>query len=119
MSANHNQDFEQAVRILHAAKEAGAEAVKLQTYPADTMTIASENEYFMIGKGTIWEGLNLYDLYKEAHTPWEWLAELKAFADDLELDLFSTAFDPSAVDFLEKIGVLVHKRHRSKLLISR
>ena len=109
MSANHNQDFEQAVRILHAAKEASADAVKLQTYTPDTMTIPCDNEYFRIGKGTIWKGRNLYDLYSEAYTPWEWQPKLKALADDLGIDLFSTAFDHSAVDFLEEMGVPIHK----------
>lgn len=109
MSANHNQAFDQALKILKAAKEAGADAIKLQTYTPDTITIPCENEYFQIGKGTIWEGRNLYDLYREAYTPWEWQPKLKAIADDLGLDLFSTAFDSSAVDFLEDMGVLVHK----------
>ncbi len=109
MSANHSQDFDQAVRILKAAKEAGADAVKLQTYTPDTMTISCDNEYFQIGKGTLWEGRNFYDLYNEAYTPWEWQPKLKAIADDFGMDLFSTAFDSSAVDFLEEMGVPVHK----------
>ncbi len=109
MSANHNQSFREAVRILHAAKEAGADAVKLQTYTADTMTLASEKEHFQIGKGTIWEGRNLYDLYGEAFTPWEWQPKLKAIADDLGIDLFSTPFDFSSVDFLEEMGVPAYK----------
>ena len=71
MSANHHQDFDQSVQILQAAKEAGADAVKLQTYTPDTMTIDCRNEYFRIGKGTIWEGRYLYDLYDEAYTPWD------------------------------------------------
>lgn len=109
MSANHNQDFEQAVHILHAAKESGADAVKLQTYTPDTMTIPCDNEYFQIGKGTIWEGRNLYDLYGEAYTPWEWQPRLKEIAEDLGLDLFSTPFDHTAVDFLEKMNVPAYK----------
>jgi len=109
MSANHNQDFEQAVCILHAAKEAGADAVKLQTYTPDTLTIDCDNEYFRIGEGTIWEGRNLYDLYGEAYTPWEWQPKLKEIADDLELDLFSTPFDSTAVDFLEEMDVPAYK----------
>jgi len=109
MSANHNQDFDRAVKILRAAKEAGADSVKLQTYKPDTMTISCDNEYFQIGKGTLWEGRNLHDLYGEAYTPWEWQPKLKAIADELGIDLFSTAFDPSAVDFLEEMGVSVHK----------
>lgn len=109
MSANHNQDFDQAVRILHAAKEAGADAVKLQTYTPDTLTIPSDREYFRIGGGTLWDGRTLYDLYSEAYMPWEWQPKLKTIANELGLDLFSTAFDPTAVDFLEEMGVPVHK----------
>jgi N-acetylneuraminate synthase len=109
MSANHNQSFEEAVRIVHAAKEAGADAVKLQTYTADTMTLASEKEHFQIGKGTIWEGRNLHDLYGEAYTPWEWQPKLKTIADELGLDLFSTPFDDTAVEFLEKMDLAVYK----------
>jgi len=109
MSANHNQDFEQAVRLLHAAKAAGADAIKLQTYTPDTMTISSDNKCFKIGKGTIWEGKNLYELYGEAYTPWEWQPKLKKIANDLGMDLFSTPFDHTAVDFLEKMDVPVYK----------
>lgn len=109
MSANHNQDFDQAVKILKAAKEAGADAVKLQTYTPDTMSIKSDKEYFRIGKGTLWEGKTLYDLYSEAYMPWEWQPKLKKIAEELGIDLFSTAFDPTAVDFLEEMGVPVHK----------
>lgn len=108
MSANHGQDFEQAVKILEAAKQAGADAVKLQTYTPDTMTIDCDNEYFRI-KGTIWEGRNLYDLYGEAYTPWDWQPKLKEIAEGLGLDLFSTPFDSTAVDFLEQMGVPAHK----------
>ena len=109
MSANHNQNFEQAVKIIQAAKEAGADAVKLQTYTPDTMTINCDNEYFRIGKGTIWEGRTLYDLYKEAYTPWDWLPRLKKISDEIGIDLFSTPFDSSAVDLLEEIDVPVYK----------
>lgn len=109
MSANHDQDFDQAVRILHAAKEAGADAVKLQTYTPDTLTIPSDREYFRIGGGTLWDGRTLYDLYSEAYMPWEWQPKLKAIAEEIGIDLFSTAYDPSAVDFLEEMGVPVHK----------
>ena len=109
LSANHNQDFEQAVRIIHAAKQAGADAVKLQTYTADTMTIASDREYFRIGGGTLWDGRNLHDLYGEAYTPWEWQPRLKQVANELGLDLFSSPFDSTAVDFLEKMEVPAHK----------
>ena len=109
LSANHNQDFEQAVALIHAAKEAGADAVKLQTYTPDTLTIPSDKEYFRIGGGTLWDGRTLYDLYGEAYMPWEWQPKLKEIADDIGIDLFSTAFDLTAVDFLEEMGVPVHK----------
>ncbi len=109
MSANHGQSYDEAVKIIHAAKEAGADAIKLQTYTADTITIDCDNEYFRIGKGTIWEGRNLYDLYKEAYTPWEWQPELKKVANDLGMDLFSTPFDNTAVEFLEKMDVPAYK----------
>jgi pseudaminic acid synthase len=109
MSANHNQDFDQAVKIIEAAKEAGADAIKLQTYTPDTMTLDCNNEYFHIGKGTIWEGKYLYDLYQEAYTPWEWQPKLKEVANNLGMDLFSTPFDKTAVDFLQKMDVPVYK----------
>jgi N-acetylneuraminate synthase len=109
MSANHNQRFEKAVEIVKAAKEAGADAVKLQTYTPDTMTIDCDKEHFHIGEGTIWEGRNLYDLYEEAYTPWDWQPRLKDIANDLGLDLFSTPFDKTAVDFLEGMDVPVYK----------
>lgn len=105
MSANHNQSYEQALEIVREAKKAGADAIKLQTYTPDTLTMDSDNEYFRIGKGTIWEGKNLYQLYGEAFTPWEWHAGLKAEAERLDLDFFSTPFDNTAVDFLDKLGV--------------
>jgi N-acetylneuraminate synthase len=108
MSANHNQDFDQAVKILEAAKEAGADAIKLQTYTSDTLTIDSDNECFRI-KSAIWEGKKLYELYGEAYTPWEWQPKLKEVANGLGLDLFSTPFDPTAVDFLEDMGVPAYK----------
>ncbi len=109
LSANHNQSFEQAVRIIHAAKDAGADAVKLQTYTADTMTLASNKEYFRISGGTLWDGRILYDLYQEAFTPWAWQPKLKQVAEDLGLQLFSSAFDDTAVDFLEQMNVPAHK----------
>lgn len=108
VSANHHQDFGQAVKIIHAAKESGADAVKLQTYTPDTLTISSNRAEFRI-EGTIWHGRNLYELYGEAYTPWEWQPKLKEVANDLGLDLFSTPFDETAVEFLEKMGVPAHK----------
>lgn len=109
MSANHNQDFDRAVKIVETAKDVGADAIKLQTYKPDTMTIDCEKEHFRIGEGTIWEGRNLYDLYGEAYTPWDWQPRLKDIAKELGLDLFSTPFDETAVDFLEEMGVPVYK----------
>jgi len=109
LSANHNQNFDQAVRILHAAKEAGADAVKLQTYTADTITLRSDKECFRIAGGTLWDGRLLHDLYQEAFTPWEWQPKLKEIAGELGMHLFSSAFDDSAVDFLERMSVPAHK----------
>lgn len=109
ISANHNQKFDQAVELIKAAKEAGVDAVKLQTYTPDTLTIESDGPEFCIGGGTSWDGKTLYNLYTEAYTPWEWQSKLKEVAVELGLDFFSTAFDPTAVDFLEEIGVPVHK----------
>jgi pseudaminic acid synthase len=108
MSANHNASLDKAVAIVKAAKAAGADAVKVQTYTADTITIDCDNEYFKI-KGTIWEGKNLYQLYEEAMTPWDWQPKLKAVCHQLGLDFFSSPFDPTAVDFLENMGVPAYK----------
>jgi N-acetylneuraminate synthase len=109
MSGNHNQSLDRAVQILEAAAQAGADAVKLQTYTPDTLTIDCDNQYFQIGKGTVWQGRKLYDLYGEASTPWEWQPQLKRIADDLGIDLFSTPFDATAVDFLEEMNVPAYK----------
>lgn len=108
ISANHNGSIERAEAIIRSAADAGANAVKLQTYTADTLTIPCDNEYFRI-KGTLWEGKTLHDLYQEAYTPWEWQPRLKALANDLDMDCFSTPFDATAVDFLEKMNVPCHK----------
>jgi len=108
MSANHGHDFDRALAIIRAAAEAGADAVKIQTYTPDTITIDCDNEFFRI-KGTIWEGRTLHDLYGEAYTPWEWQPRLKEEAEKLGLAFFSTPFDPTAVDFLEEMGVPCHK----------
>ncbi|MDP3920135.1 MAG: pseudaminic acid synthase [Candidatus Omnitrophota bacterium] len=109
MSANHHQDYEEAVNILRAAKDAGADAVKIQTYTADTITLRSDKDFFRLSGGTLWDGRQLHDLYREAYTPWEWQPRLKAIAEEIGLDLFSAAFDPTAVEFLENMGVPVHK----------
>lgn len=108
MSANHAGSIENAKAIIRAAKEAGADCIKLQTYTPDTLTIDCDSEYFRIENGT-WEGENLYQLYEKAFTPWEWHAELKEEADRIGIDFFSTPFDNSAVDFLETIGVEFYK----------
>jgi N-acetylneuraminate synthase len=109
LSANHRGRFDEAVRLARAAKAAGADAIKVQTYTPDTLTLRSNKEPFRIRGGTLWDGRTLYDLYEEASMPWEWQPKLKAVADDLALDFFSSAFDPTAVDFLESIGAPVHK----------
>src|ERR1039457_717991 len=109
LSANHNQNFDQAVRIVQAAKSAGTDAVKLQTYTPDTITLRSDRECFRIAGGTLWDGRTLHDLYQEAFMPWEWQPKLKEVADELGLHLFSSAFDDSAVDFLEQMNVPAYK----------
>ncbi len=109
ISANHGQNYDDAVAIIYAAKDSGADAVKLQTYTADTLTLDCDTETFRIGKGTIWEGRRLHELYAEASTPWAWQPKLKAVAETLGLDCFSSPFDFSAVDFLETMGVPAYK----------
>ncbi len=109
LSANHNQSFDRAVELVQAAKQCGADAVKLQTYTADTLTIRSDRAEFRIGGDTLWDGRTLHELYAEAYTPWDWQPKLKAVADELGLDLFSSPFDPTAVDFLETMGVPAYK----------
>lgn len=109
LSANHGQDFDQAVRIVRAMAASGADAVKVQTYTADTLTIPCDNEFFRIGGGTLWDGRTLHDLYQEAFMPWDWQPKLQAVATELGLDFFSTPFDASAVDFLEAMNVPCHK----------
>ena len=109
LSANHNHDFEQAVRLIQACKESGADAVKVQTYTPDTITIRSEREYFQIRGGTLWDGRTLHELYGEACMPWDWQPKLKQVANDFGLDFFSSVFDETAVDFLENIGVPAYK----------
>jgi len=109
MSANHNQNFNEAVEIIHTARQCGADAVKLQTYTPDTLTIDAENENFRIKHNALWDGKTLYELYQEAHTPWEWQPKLKKIAEDLGLICFSTPFDKTAVDFLEEMNVPAYK----------
>jgi N-acetylneuraminate synthase len=109
VSANHHQDYRQAEQLVREAKRAGADAIKLQTYTADTMTIDSDAEMFQVGAGSTWAGRNLYELYEEAHTPWEWHAPLQKVAAEEGLSLFSTPFDETAVDFLESLNVPAYK----------
>ena len=108
LSANHNGSIDTAIETIKAAKRAGADCIKLQTYRADTITIDSKKEDFLI-KGTIWEGKNLYQLYQEAFTPWEWHAELMQVAAAEGLICFSSPFDKTAVDFLETLNVPAYK----------
>ena len=108
MSANHNSDYQQAADIIHAAKEAGADAVKLQTYTPDTLTLDADNEYFRI-KGTIWEGRTLHDLYGEAYMPWDWQPKLKAVADEVGIHLFSSPFDDTAIALLQEMDIPAFK----------
>lgn len=110
MSGNHNQSLERALKIVEAAAKAGAHAVKLQTYTADTMTLNVDSEDFQIhDKDNLWNGRSLYDLYQEAHTPWEWHEPIFNRCKELGLLVFSTPFDESAVDFLESLSVPCYK----------
>lgn len=108
MSANHAGDISRAKEIIHAAKEAGADCIKIQTYTPDTLTIDCDNSYFHISDGT-WNGENLYQLYQKAYTPWKWQKELFEEAKKAEIDFFSTPFDNTSVDFLEEIGIGFYK----------
>jgi pseudaminic acid synthase len=109
LSANHNGSKEIAIETIRAAKRAGADAIKLQTYTADTITLNCNNDDFKIDQGTLWDGRYLYDLYKEAYTPWEWHEELFDIAKEEGMVCFSTPFDKSAVDFLESLGNPIYK----------
>ncbi|NFE60774.1 pseudaminic acid synthase [Clostridium botulinum] len=109
MSANHLQNFENAVKLIKAVKDAGADAIKLQTYTPDTITIDCDNEYFQINQNTIWDGTTLHKLYREAYTPWEWQPRLKKIAEEEGLICFSSPFDKTSVDFLEKMDVPAYK----------
>jgi len=109
VSANHLQSFDNAVKIIKEAKKAGVDAVKLQTYTPDTITIDCDNKYFQITQGTIWDGTTLYKLYQDAYTPWEWQPKLKKIAEEEGLICFSSPFDITAVDFLEDIDVPAYK----------
>jgi pseudaminic acid synthase len=109
LSANHNGSLETALKTVQAAKRAGADAIKLQTYTADTITLKCDLPDFKISGGTLWDGKFLYDLYLEAYTPWEWHEAIFKAAEEVGLICFSSPFDPSAVDFLESIGCPVYK----------
>jgi N-acetylneuraminate synthase len=109
ISANHRQDFDEAVKLIHAAKQAGADAVKFQTYTPDTLTIDCDAADFRHGEGSLWEHKSLYELYQSAYMPWEWQPQLKQVAAGIDIDFFSTAYDHSAVDFLEAMDVPAYK----------
>jgi pseudaminic acid synthase len=109
MSANHLGRFDRAVEIVKAASRAGADAIKIQTYTADTLTIDGPGESFRIPEGSIWAGRSLYRLYQEASMSWEWQPDLQRISKELGLDFFSSPFDATAVDFLESLHVPVYK----------
>ncbi len=109
LSANHNGNLEIAIETIKAAKRAGADAIKLQTYTPDTLTIDCDNEHFKIQQGTLWDGKTLYELYGEAFTPWEWHEQLFKVAEEEDLICFSSPFDITAVNFLEKLNVPAYK----------
>ena len=109
MSANHNMDFNRAVEIMKAAKDAGADAIKIQTYTADTITLDCDDPCFQITQGTLWDGTTLHKLYEKAYTPWDWQPNLQKIAGELGLEFFSSPFDLSAVDFLEEMNVPAYK----------
>lgn len=109
LSGNHNQSFDAAIQLIRAAKDAGADAIKIQTYTADTITLDCENEWFQIHAESEWRGMTLHQLYQQAYTPWEWQPKLKEFCDELRIALFSSPFDETAVDFLEEMNVPAYK----------
>jgi pseudaminic acid synthase len=109
MSGNHNQDLNRALKLVEAAAKAGAHALKLQTYTADTMTLDCDNEEFLVKGSATWDGQKLYDLYEKAHTPWEWHPAIFEYAKKLGMLAFSSPFDDTAVDFLEALNVPCYK----------
>jgi len=108
LSANHNGDFDAAIRLIDAAKKTGADAIKIQTYRADTITLKSDRPEFRISGG-LWDGRTLYDLYEEAHTPWDWHKPMFDHARKLDITMFSSPFDRTAVDLLEDLGAPAYK----------
>ena len=109
MSGNHNQSLERALKIVEEAAKSGVHMLKLQTYTADTLTIDSKNNDFYADSKSLWKGKSLYELYKEAYTPWEWQEKIIKRSNELGLLCFSTPFDETAVDFLEKLNVPAYK----------
>ncbi|WP_296804215.1 pseudaminic acid synthase [uncultured Methanobrevibacter sp.] len=109
LSANHMNDFDVAVKTIEAMAEAGADAVKFQTFTPDTITLNCDNEYFQIKQGTVWDGQVLHKLYDDAYMPWDWQPKLKKIAENLGLIVFSSPFDKTSVDFLEDMDVLAYK----------
>jgi pseudaminic acid synthase len=109
LSCNHNQDINIALKLIEEAYKAGADAIKLQTYTADTITLDSNKEEFIIKGGTLWDGMTLYNLYKKAYTPWEWTPILMRKANELGMELFSSPFDITAVEYLEKCNCPAYK----------
>jgi len=109
LSANHQGSLQTALETIKAAKEIGANAIKIQTYKADTITLNSKKKDFIISGGTLWDNRSLYELYESTHTPWQWHKELFAYARSLDIDIFSSPFDKSAVDFLEQFNPTAYK----------
>lgn len=109
LSANHGHSIDVVKKSIELAKESGADAIKIQTYTPDTITLNCDNEYFQINNGTIWDGTTLYKLYQEAYTPWEWHKELFNYAKEIGIEIFSTPFDKTAVDLLEELETPIYK----------
>ena len=116
LSANHGGSYERAIDIIHAAKEVGADCLKIQTFTPDTLTLNCDNEFFPPAATGLWKGMRSYELYQKAFTPWEWQADLKKECDKIGIDFLSSVFDPSSVDFLEEIGVEFYKIASPELL---